>query len=231
MPARVSNAICLLLPVLALGLVLGGCDAAAPVGPDADEEDASSLFQRTSDLGARMTGLRKTASLTRAASPEPSSTDGPARVALASVTRAAPPRDTMRVGALTHADGTIYIGYKTPGAAFGGGIDRLDASDPTALFAPSSLGSDVLDVEDVTYDGGEEALYVTGGCAPPRTTEICGAPRPRCSRSTASRLRGRPWRDCPDPSGPASPLRRRGTASTTSTPRRGRRHCPDSTLP
>ncbi len=166
MPARVSNAICLLLPVLALGLVLGGCDAAAPVGPDADEEDASSLFQRTSDLGARMTGLRKTASLTRAASPEPSSTDGPARVALASVTRAAPPRDTMRFGALTHADGTIYIGYKTPGAAFGGGIDRLDASDPTALLAPSSLGSDVFDVEDVTYDGGEEALYVTGGLRP-----------------------------------------------------------------
>ncbi len=166
MPARVSNAVCLLLPALALGLVLGGCDAAAPAGLDADEEDASSLFQSTSDLGARMTGLRKTASLTRVTPPEPSSTNGPGRVALASVTRVAPPRDTMRVGALTHADGTIYIGYKTPGAAFGGGVDRLDASDPTALLAPSSLGSDVLDVEDVARGGRGTALYVTGGLRP-----------------------------------------------------------------
>ena len=166
MPARVSNAVCLLLPALALGLVLGGCDAAAPVGPGADKEEASSLFQSTSDLGARMTGLRKTASLTRAASSAPSSTDGPTRVALASVTRVAPPRDTMRVGALAHADGTMYIGYKTPGAAFGGGIDRLDASDPTTLLAPSGLGSDVLDVEDVARGGEESALYVTGALRP-----------------------------------------------------------------
>ena len=158
----------ILLPALVLALVLSGCDAASPVGPDAktDAEDASSLFHPASDLGARMTGLGKAASLTRATSPEHSSTDGPVRVALASVTRVAPPRDTMRVGVLTHADGTIYIGYKTPGAAFGGGIDRLDASDPTALLAPNSLGSDVIDVEDVTYDGGEEALYVTGGLRP-----------------------------------------------------------------
>ncbi|WP_263787755.1 cadherin-like domain-containing protein [Salinibacter grassmerensis] len=166
MPARVSNTACLLFSALILGLVLSGCDATAPVGPDADEEDASSLFQKTSDLGARMTGLRKTASLTRAASPEPSSTNGPGRVALASVTRVAPPRDTMRVGALTHAGGTMYIGYKTPGAAFGGGIDRLDASAPTTLLAPSSLGSDMLDVEDVAYDDEETAMYVTGGLRP-----------------------------------------------------------------
>jgi len=164
----VPNTTCLLLSTLVLALVLSGCDGSAPVGLDAktDAEDASSLFQPSSDLEARMTGLRKTVSLARAASADPSPTDGPVRVALASVTRVAPPHDTMRVGALTHADGTIYIGYKTPGAAFGGGIDRLDASDPTALLAPNSLGSDVLDVEDVMYDSGEEALYVTGGLRP-----------------------------------------------------------------
>ncbi len=113
-----------------------------------------------------MTGLRKTASLTRAAAPEPSTSDGAARVALASVTRVAPPRDTMRVGTLTHADGTMYIGYKTPGTAFGGGIDRLDASDPTTLLAPSGLGSDALDVEDMAYESAEGALYVAGELRP-----------------------------------------------------------------
>ncbi len=168
MRARVPNTILLLLPVLTLGLLFGGCDSAAPVGPEAGAKSdrASSLFQEGNDLKTRMTGLRKTASLARSDPAEAPLTEGPTRIALATVTRVAPPHDTMQVGVLTHADGTIYVGYKTPGAAFGGGLDRLDASDPTTLLAPSSLGSDVLDVEGVAYDGEEEALYVTGGLRP-----------------------------------------------------------------
>ncbi|WP_233993912.1 cadherin-like domain-containing protein [Salinibacter altiplanensis] len=168
MRVRIPNAVRPFLSVLALGLVLSGCDGTIPMGtePGTASESASSLFQKTDDLGTRMTGLRKTASLTRTASPDLPSTDGSMRIVLASVTRVAPPRDTMRVGALVHAGGTIYIGYKTPGGPFGGGIDRLDASDPTTLLAPSGLGSDVLDVEDVAYDEDDEALYLTGGLRP-----------------------------------------------------------------
>ena len=162
----------LLAPALGLILLmLVGCDSVAPVkqGAGPDPEPSSTLLTQTDGLDGRMTEdhdqkSARTARLGTAA--EASSVDGAETVALASVTRISPPRDAMQVSALTHAGGTIYIGYKTPGAAFGGGIDRLDASDPTALLAPSSLESDVLDVEDVAYDEENEALYVTGGLRP-----------------------------------------------------------------
>lgn len=168
MRARVRTAILLCLPALLLGLVFSGCDSAGLVGPESDgpSEGGSTLFQKANDLEARITGLRKTVSLARSGSAGASSTDGAMRVALASVSRVAPPQDTMQVGALTHADGTIFIGYKTPGPAFGGGLDRLDASNPTTVLSPSSLGSDDLDIEDVVSGADDEPLYVTGGIEP-----------------------------------------------------------------
>ena len=166
MRARVSDSVLLLVPALVVSIVLGGCDGVTPMGDEAGPApgEGASLFEMTSDLEARMTGLHDTAPVTGPkAESDGSATEGTATLALASVTRVTPPRDTMQVGALTHADGTVYVGYNTPGAAFGGAVDRLDASAPAQPPAQNSLHSDAVDVHGLAYDGAEEALYVTGG--------------------------------------------------------------------
>jgi hypothetical protein len=164
MHARTPDSVLLLVSVLVMSVVLGGCDGATPMGDGAGPAagEGASLFEVASDLEARMTGLHDTAPVTRPkAEGDGTATEGTATLALASVTRVAPPRDTMRVGALTHAGGTVYIGYNTPGAAFGGAVDRLDASAPTQPPAQNSLHSDAVDVRGLAHNG--EALYVTGG--------------------------------------------------------------------
>ena len=166
MRARVPESVLALVPALMLGVVLGGCDSATPLGDGTGPAptEGASLFEATGNVEARMTGLHDTAPVTRPkAEDDGAATDGTATLALASVTRVAPPRDTMQVGALTHAGGTVYIGYHTPGSAFGGAIDRLDASAPAHPPAEKSLHSDAVDVQGLAYDDAGEALYVTGG--------------------------------------------------------------------
>ena len=168
MRVRTPRPLRLLVPVLGLILALAGCDSVAPVerGAGSSSDLSSALLTETNDLDTRMSRGQKSAGAARLKAPESSSVNGMETVALASVTRIAPPRDTMRVRTLTHAGGTVYIGYDTPGPAFGGGIDRLDASDPTTLLAPNGLRGDAVDVEDVAQGSEDGALYVAGGLRP-----------------------------------------------------------------
>jgi len=153
-----------LVSALVLSLILGGCDSVTPVDEAGPAPSSSAtLFEETSDVEARMTGLHDTAPVTPPkAGGEASPAEETRALALASVSRVAAPRDTMQVSALTHADGALRIGYNTPGAAFGGAVDRLDASAPTRPPTRNSLRSDVVDVESVARGDEDGPLYVTG---------------------------------------------------------------------
>ena len=168
MRVRTSSPIRLLVPVLGLILTLAGCDSVAPVeqGAGSPSDLSAALLTETNDLDTRMTGGQKSARTARLGTAESSSAAGTGTIALANVTRVSPPRDTMRVSTLAHTGGTVYVGYDTPGPAFGGGLDRLDASDPTTLLAPNGLRGDAFDVEDVAQGNENGTLYVTGRLRP-----------------------------------------------------------------
>lgn len=158
-----------------LGLGLVGCDSVGssvqPTVPSSnDASERESLFQLTNDLASRMTTRAKTVMMnqfgaTRARTSGASAKAAPS-VTLTSIAQVDPPGDTTRASHLTYHSGTVYAGYKALGTPFKGGIDILDASDPANILDVNSLGSDMLDVQEVAYDEDENALYVAGAAAP-----------------------------------------------------------------
>ena len=86
------------------------------------------------------------------------------QLAIDSLARLEPPSiasgDAVKATSLT-IDGAdqLYVGYLVVGDNFGGGIDVLDAGDPTNLSAATSFKSDELDVQDVNV-GNDESIYV-----------------------------------------------------------------------
>ena len=161
MVSRLPKTTLLLASVLSLSLMLVGCDSVGSggqVGSPDDNQQEEPLFEVTNDLGARMTLLGKTAPM--------SAPKAASEFSLTSVAQVAPPGDTTRASHLSYASGTVYAGYKALGAPLKGGIDILDASDPTNLLEVSSIGGNNLDVQEVAYDADENALYVAGALKP-----------------------------------------------------------------
>jgi hypothetical protein len=97
-------------------------------------------------------------------------------VSLTSIALIDPPGDTTRASHLMFDEnsGHLYAGYKALGADFKGGVDILDASDPTNILDVSSLGADNLDVQEVTYNSSANALYVAGAAKPSALNQNIG---------------------------------------------------------
>jgi hypothetical protein len=114
-----------------------------------------------------MTALNDTASLDAfGLSAGPQSPKSVPNLSFTGVAQVSPPGDTTRASHLSYASGTVYAGYKALGAPLKGGVDILDASDPTTLLEVSSIGGRNLDVQEVAYDADENALYVAGALKP-----------------------------------------------------------------
>lgn len=180
MIARLSRYGSLIL-TLSVGLLLVGCDSVgtgAISNPISEgSADTESLFEATNDLASRMSTSGQASGQTMTLNPfgalrgqGAAATSKASSVTLTSIAQIDPPGDTTRASHLTYANGTVYAGYKALGDPFKGGIDILDASDPTNILEVNSLGSDKLDVQEVVYDGDEDALYVAGAMDPSNTT-------------------------------------------------------------
>lgn len=175
MAARLWKALVLFVTTGLLGLGLVGCDS---VGLNAqttalnsnEAPESESLFQLTNDLASRMTARSKSVMMNRfgggTARTAGVSAKAASSVSLTSIAQVDPPGDTTRASHLTYHSGTIYAGYKALGPAFKGGIDILDANDPTNILDVNSLGSDGVDVQEVAYDEDENALYVAAAADP-----------------------------------------------------------------
>ncbi|MFB6280164.1 MAG: hypothetical protein ABEK75_11725, partial [Salinibacter sp.] len=135
-------------------------------GPSADGE---SLFEATNTLADRMETMGKSVTMSPFGDPtaktSAASTSGPS-LSLTSIAQIDPPGDTTRASHITYSGGTVYAGYKALGAPFKGGIDILDATNPTNILDVNSLGSNNVDVQEVAYDGDENALYVAAAADP-----------------------------------------------------------------
>ncbi|PSQ78028.1 MAG: hypothetical protein BRD33_01785, partial [Bacteroidetes bacterium QH_6_63_17] len=156
----------LVLLTLGLSVLLTGCDNTSP--RDTTQPD---LFEATNDLESRMTTLDDTVSMqTFGLTDGPQSPKSVQELSFTGVAQIAPPvassGETTRASYLSTAGGQLYVGYKALGSPFKGGIDILDASDPTNISDVSSLRSSDLDVQEVVYDGDEDALFVAAALNP-----------------------------------------------------------------
>jgi hypothetical protein len=144
--------------LVGLGLLVAGCDSAGPSAEDGDDGDG--LVQVTDDLGDRMTtfGDGESNAVTL---------DGPKagpKFTLRTRAQIEPPTSARSASHIAYDDSEelVFVGYKVPGATFGGGVDILDASSPTNLaLGDQSLRSSDLDVQEVAYDGNDN-LYMAG---------------------------------------------------------------------
>ncbi|PSQ62636.1 MAG: hypothetical protein BRD27_01885, partial [Bacteroidetes bacterium QH_10_64_19] len=156
----------LVLLTLGLSVLLTGCDSTSP-----RDTTQPNLFEATNDLESRMTTLDDTVSMqTFGLTDGPQSSKSVQDLSFTGVAQiappVAPPDDTTRASYLSTAGGQLHVGYKALGPAFKGGIDILDASDPTNISDVSSLRSSDLDVQEVVYDGDEDALFVAAALNP-----------------------------------------------------------------
>lgn len=150
---------------LGVSLLVAGCDGLGASDSLTEEPEKNtqspheelSLFESTNDLGARMTHLDGTIKM----NPAGLAKEAPV-IELTSLARVDPPGDTTRASHLTFSGGTVFAGYKALGNPFKGGVDFLDATNPTTLRDINSLGSDALDVQEVAYDFDDKILYVAG---------------------------------------------------------------------
>ncbi|PSQ67271.1 MAG: hypothetical protein BRD32_00975, partial [Bacteroidetes bacterium QH_2_64_74] len=140
MLTRFAKTTLLLALAVGISLLFARCDSVSTSSPGGEDQQQGPLFAQSSK------------------SVQDLSFTGVAQIA--------PPGDTTRASYLSTADGQLHVGYKALGPAFKGGIDILDASDPTDILDVSSLGSDNLDVQEVVYDGDEDALFVAAALNP-----------------------------------------------------------------
>lgn len=147
--------------LVGLGLVLAACDMAGE-----QQSSDEPILRVTNDLGERMTVFEQGKTV-----PTSNRKAAPAKSAftLRAVSRIDPPNNGQHASHLSKTEEgpdeqSVFVGYKVPGSTFGGGIDILDASDPTDLGnEDNALRSPDLDVQEVLYDAGSpNRLYVAG---------------------------------------------------------------------
>ena len=167
MLTRFAKTTLLLALAVGISLLFARCDSVSTSSPGGEDQQQGALFEATNDLESRMTALDDTVSMrTFGLTDGPQSSKSVQNLSFTGVAQIAPPGDTTRASYLSTADGQLHVGYKALGPAFKGGIDILDASDPTDILDVSSLGSDNLDVQEVVYDGDEDALFVAAALNP-----------------------------------------------------------------
>jgi len=167
MLTRFAKTTLLLALAVGISLLFARCDSVSTSSPGGEDQQQGALFEATNDLESRMTALDDTVSMrTFGLTDGPQSSKSVQDLSFTGVAQIAPPGDTTRASYLSTAGGQLHVGYKALGPAFKGGIDILDASDPTDILDVSSLGSDNLDVQEVVYDGDEDALFVAAALNP-----------------------------------------------------------------
>jgi hypothetical protein len=139
--------------VLAASL-FSGCDLTG------DTEPQSPNFTVANNLNERITSLDSGNAATTNASAKDFSVEG--------VSRVEPPTVNGSKTAVSHLSfngeggDRVYVGYKIPGGKFGGGIDVLNAANPSTLTGINSIKSTNLDVQEIADDPDEGAEYVAG---------------------------------------------------------------------
>jgi hypothetical protein len=147
--------------LVGFGLLVAGCDS---TGPSADEttDEGDALIQITDDLGERMTTFGDGESNAIA----PSGAKASPKFTLRTRAQIEPPTDARSASHIFKNNDLIYVGYKVPGPTFGGGVDILDASNPTNLgLGDQSLRTPDLDVQEVAVkDNGSDPddVYMAG---------------------------------------------------------------------
>lgn len=154
------------LLALALGavLVLAGCDSTGQ-NERLSSDDAPPLLRVTNDLGGRLTVLGGDAqSATLSAVSSATTSTAKNAFTLRAVSHVRPPQSGYSAGHLSTGRNDVFVAYKIPGDEFGGGVDILDANDPTQLTdEDNALISTDLDVQEVAYGlGTPNRLYVAG---------------------------------------------------------------------
>jgi len=151
--------------LVGFGLLLAGCDSAGTTGETGNTE-STPLLEVTNDLGDRTTtfGDENTSAVTF---------DKPgAKFTLRSLARFDPPSSDQTASHIASTGNFIFVGYKTADddpqaddASFGGGIDILNASNPSNVgfgLSDNALRSPDLDVQELAYDNSTDNLYVAG---------------------------------------------------------------------
>ena len=167
MLTRFAKTTLLLALAVGISLLFARCDSVSTSSPGGEDQQQGPLFEATNDLESRMTALDDTVSMQAFGLTDGSQSPKSVQdLSFTGVAQIAPPGDTTRASYLSTAGGQLHVGYKALGPAFKGGIDILDASDPTNILDVSSLGSSDLDVQEVVYDGDEDALFVAAALNP-----------------------------------------------------------------
>jgi len=179
-----SSETALQIAALILGIAavsLTGCDTAG----DGGEKD----YEVTDDLSDRIDTTSSDAN------PNALSKSGDTNVSFKISARVQPPTidgTGARATSLSSDGDNLYIGYLLLGRPFGGGIDILDAEDPTNLVEATSLQSSDTDVQAVASPSGDanrlyaaEAVPQEGADTPSRVSVI--ALDGRTVRSVTSR--------------------------------------------
>lgn len=148
--------------VVGLSLLLVGCDSVSPSTPDRSLDNRP-LLKVTNDLGDRMTVFGGETASTLNVTPF-GAPGAKSAFTLRAVSHIRPPSSGYSAGHLSIGRNDVFAAYKIPGAAFGGGVDILDANDPTQLTnEDNALISQDLDVQEVAYEiGAPNRLYIAG---------------------------------------------------------------------
>jgi hypothetical protein len=150
--------------IVGLSLLLVGCDS-TPQGTAGT--DNRPLLQVTNDLSERMTVFGDEAESNQfflAESVPLGDRTAKKALTLRAVSHIRPPSSGYSAGHLTVGRNDVFAAYKIPGSSFGGGVDILDANNPTQLTnEDNALISPDLDVQEVAYErGAPNRLYIAG---------------------------------------------------------------------
>jgi hypothetical protein len=154
--------------LVGVGLLVAGCDSSPNSAPDSPEEELNISYEVTNDLGDRIS----------AASGDGSS-NAMTNQAKASInfevkSHVNPPDSDERASHLAFSDVTngsaddkLYIGYKTLGDGYGGGIDIVGL-DPgfTGPTGSNALAVDGVDIQEVAVGNDPDALFAATAIEP-----------------------------------------------------------------
>lgn len=145
--------------VVGISLLLVGCDSVSK-----STTDNRPLLKVKNDLSERMTVFDEEAASAQAKLIPLAGTAAKSAFTLRAVSHIRPPNSGYSAGHLSTGRNDVFAAYKIPGTAFGGGVDILDANDPTQLTnEDNALISQDLDVQEVAYEiGAPNRLYIAG---------------------------------------------------------------------
>jgi len=163
------------VPLIIGVFFLAGCDAWT------DEEAADPPLLRPSNTLSER--LRASSDTGRVVGSQAKATGGEATpVALRPVADIDPPTVNEGEGAaqpgashLYVDENQVYVSYTTPGVAFGGAIDILDATNPDDPSRANAYTSSVMDISAVAPGSGQ-GFFAAGGARPDAVTTEDGEP-------------------------------------------------------